>query len=279
MKPRYIRVASDLHLEQYFGQHPDWLLETFVPPHEKDAESVLVLAGDISSKPQQLVPFLEAALQRNFLKVVYLPGNHEFYGHDMTVWEATIDGHFQTLASTSERASDLHYATLGINHVELENVRIIFGTLWADGGETLADRAAVGRYLRDFYVIRKKDQLRWTVPDMAEAFKKQKDAIIELLKQPFEGHTIVATHHMPSLRLCHPRFGNEANGGFASNCDDILAYDHAPDVWIHGHTHDTIDTKLWKTRIVCNPSGYYTESGSAYKQYAPTFIDLENIQG
>jgi hypothetical protein len=96
---------------------------------------------------------------------------------------------------------------------------------------------------------------------------------------PFNGKTVVITHHMPSERLCHPRFGPDLNGGFAADMEHILAYDHAPSLWIHGHTHDTIDTRLWKTRIVCNPSGYSQESGSAYKKYVPTFIDLENVEG
>jgi calcineurin-like phosphoesterase family protein len=256
-------------LEQYFGQDVGFLADTFLPPSVKDASSILVLAGDISSKQAQLQAFLEI-IEHRFLKVLFLCGNHEWYGHDMSAYAPVLE---------SMPLKNTEVAALTVKCYVHDNVRIIFGTLWADGGATLADRSAVGRYLRDFYVIRKKDQLRWTVPDMAEAFKVQKAAIVDRLKQPFEGVTIVATHHMPSLRLCHPRFGNEANGGFASNCDDILAYDHAPNVWIHGHTHDTIDTKLWKTRIVCNPSVYHQESGSAYKTYVPTFIDLENVEG
>jgi hypothetical protein len=29
-----------------------------------------------------------------------------------------------------------------------------------------------------------------------------------------------------------------------------------PDLWIHGHVHDSFDYQIGRTRIVCNPRGY-----------------------
>jgi hypothetical protein len=31
---------------------------------------------------------------------------------------------------------------------------------------------------------------------------------------------------------------------------------HQPRLWIHGHTHESFDYKIGKTRVVCNPRGY-----------------------
>jgi hypothetical protein len=124
----------------------------------------------------------------------------------------------------------------------------------------------------------KKDGKRYTVGDMKLLHKEQRGKLEYFLNMPFKGKTVVATHHMPSYRLCHPRFGTEANGGFASNCDRILASDIAPHLWVHGHTHDTIDTKLWNTRIVCNPMGYHMEWGSVFTIYGPKFITIENME-
>jgi Icc-related predicted phosphoesterase len=32
--------------------------------------------------------------------------------------------------------------------------------------------------------------------------------------------------------------------------------EHQPRLWIHGHTHETFDYRIGKTRIICNPRGY-----------------------
>jgi Icc-related predicted phosphoesterase len=88
------------------------------------------------------------------------------------------------------------------------------------------------------------------------------------------GKTVVITHHLPSRRLVSARFwpkdgSDGANGGFVGDCDNIIAL-HEPNLWIHGHTHDTIDTELWKTRIICNPAGYRGEWASPFNTYMTT---------
>ena len=32
--------------------------------------------------------------------------------------------------------------------------------------------------------------------------------------------------------------------------------DHSPDLWVHGHTHNSLDYALGRTRVVVNPCGY-----------------------
>lgn len=67
MRLKYIRVCSDLHLEQFYGQREELLAAKFIPEDERDAESVLALAGDISSKFDQLVNFIRAVEKRFLL--------------------------------------------------------------------------------------------------------------------------------------------------------------------------------------------------------------------
>lgn len=275
MKPRYIRVVSDLHLEQEAGQKAGFLAQLFVPNDARDKESVLVLAGDISSKPQQLVEFLHQ-LKNRFLRIFYVPGNHEFYGHEMLEWS-------QNFRATMQDLPTIAFSTLDVEYEEHENVRFIFGTMWGHGGKTPSEKIMVGRGLRDFYAVKVQgdnEPRRFTVPDMEAIYKRHKAQIEGYLQIPFDGITTVVTHHLPSYRMCHPRFGTDINGGFAGNCDDILAKtETAPQLWIHGHTHDTCDGIWWKTRVVCNPSGYFFENDARYKNFKPTFIDLENVHG
>ena len=268
MKSKYIRIASDLHLEGFAERTNQQLHDQFVPADDRDAESILVLAGDISSKLPQLVSFLESLAPR-FNEIIFVPGNHEFYKHDISEWAINLTNSLSLLA-----IQNIHVATHDVECSVLSGTRFVYCTLWADGGNSLYERAEIGRSLRDFYVI-KFGPGRWKVSDMCELHKTQKAKLDLLLKVPFDGKTVVVTHHMPSYRLCHPRFGSDINGGFASNCEDILAYDHAPDIWVNGHTHDTYDTMLWKTRVICNPAGYFSETGSSqYNSFAPKFVEL-----
>ncbi len=259
MNFKYIRLHSDLHIEQYRGQDPEALSIGLIPTDIRDSETLLVLAGDICPKFDQLGPFLGFVAKR-FEHVLYVAGNHEFYGNEMRSW-------YKTLHTLQHDLPNVTLASPGMVADVFNGIRFIHGTLWGDGGPTLADRAHTGRGLRDFYVIKLVEggqYRRFTVMDMVEEHANQKRQLRELLEQPFDGPTVVVTHHLPSRRLVAPRFwpgdGSDGiNGGFVGDCDNLIAGDHAPKLWLHGHTHDLIDTTLWKTRVLCNPSGYYFE--------------------
>jgi Icc-related predicted phosphoesterase len=74
------------------------------------------------------------------------------------------------------------------------------------------------------------------------------------LAKPFDGDTVVITHHAPSERSVHPRFqGDPLTGAFVTDLPDLLEQAH---VWIHGHHHNSSDYVERGCRVVCNPSGY-----------------------
>lgn len=285
---KHLRIASDLHLEAFVGRKVETLALDFLPKDDRDAESVLILAGDISSQQEQLIRFLAVCLKR-FERVLYVPGNHEYYRQNYDRWNIEMKRALCALGP------DLFFTTDGISTVDYSGVRFIFGTMWADGGPTLQDQGQVGFYLNDFRLITRGDgSRRFTVPDMQEIFKASKKAIMHELSKPWPLDTIrvVVTHHLPSRRLVSKRFwpgdgSDGANGGFVGQCDDILATTElcSPDIWIHGHTHDTIDTRLWETRIVCNPAAYRGEWHTPHNKYwtavdgrvvaVPKFIDIK----
>ena len=68
---------------------------------------------------------------------------------------------------------------------------------------------------------------------------------------------VVITHHLPSQRSVDECYkGNILNGAYANDLDYRIEH-YMPDVWIHGHTHTSLDYKLGETRVLCNPRGYY----------------------
>lgn len=280
---KHIRLVSDLHLEAWLGRPETTLAEDFIPHDDRDAQSVLVLAGDISSQVDQLVRFLDVCLLR-FTQVIFVPGNHETYRHNIDAWEREMEGRLSVLASKHlERGVSLHFSTGDVRAVNIAGIRFIFGTLWGDGGPTLEDQAKTGFYLNDFRLITTGDPpRRFTVPDMKAQFQRSKAELRAQLEAPWDGKTVVVTHHLPSRRLVSARFwpgdgSDGANGGFVGQCDDLLAGDHAPALWVHGHTHCKIDTMLWKTRIVCNPTGYRGEWTLPDVGGQPTFVDLDDL--
>ena len=284
---KHIRICSDLHLEAFLGRNVETLAVDFLPKDARDPESILVLAGDISSQPEQLLEFLHVCCKR-FPKVYYVAGNHEWYKHDYVAYTKEITSAIHNRQSVHGAMLNLEFALTNVSYEELEDLklRFIFAPLWADGGPTEKDRTQVGFFLNDFRLItngmtaKSTTRIPFTVSDMIKEHTAQKGQIEEYLKTPFAGRTVVITHHLPSRRLVSKRFwptdgSDGANGGFASNCDNMIAV-HEPWLWIHGHTHDTLDEVLWKTRVVCNPAGYRGEWHSPHNTYhvEPKFIDL-----
>lgn len=239
-----IQLASDLHLEFLERKAPRARL--VVPARGAD---LLVLAGDIHNGVKGIEAFADWPVP-----VVYLAGNHEFYGHD---WEPT--------------RRDLRAACAGTQVTFLDNdgfafkgVRILGCTLWTDfrldGGSQAQAMEAVERGLMDYRVIgTATGSLRaWQTLADHEASRAWLESE---LAAPFDGKTVVVTHHGPHRLSIHPRFaGNALNAGFISDLTPLL---HGADLWLHGHTHDGFDYRVGRCRVVANPAGYILNRAAA----------------
>jgi len=231
-----LRVFSDLHLE--FAE--------FLPP-AADCDAV-VLAGDI----HQGVAGLTWA-RRTFgkLPIIYVPGNHEYYGRD---WDR-LAGEMSRVAA----AEEIHLLDRGA--VTLAGVRILGCTLWTDfdlfGVEHReASMAAVGRTLFDYRYIESRGQR--IVPEQTRqrhlADRAWLEAQLALGPCADWRASVVVTHMVPSQRSTAERYRTlPVSAGFASHLDALVGRAH---LWIHGHTHDSYDYLLDGCRVVCNPRGY-----------------------
>lgn len=78
------------------------------------------------------------------------------------------------------------------------------------------------------------------------------------LARPYDGPTVVVTHHAP-----HPASLQDPHAdlawSYASDLTDMIM-DRGPDIWIHGHVHHAADYRIGRTRVVCNPRGTMTNS-------------------
>src|SRR5579885_330100 len=251
-----IAVMSDLHLEfdarayQNAAQNArtfDKFDFYFNPP--KSNADLLVLAGDWAV--------------RNFvIPTVLVAGNHEFFGDEL----------FRVVAANRQKANEtkgqlvfLERATRMWRSPAGERVRIIGTTLWTDFRlyhSPLASMRIAHHQLEDFRAISilRGYKLRLLHPSDTVRFHT---ASIEFLDnelgRPFDGITIVVTHHAPSPRsIAGKGEGDPLNPASISNIE-FLIRKHEPALWIHGHVHGSFDYMIGRTRVVCNPRGHFPD--------------------
>jgi Calcineurin-like phosphoesterase len=234
-----IRVLSDLHLE--FGK-------IRLPDVQAD---VWVLAGDIWLRDRGVH---WAKRLRSLDRIIYVPGNHEFYRSE---YYATIDRLRTACADTGIRFGHR-------DEFVIDGVRFLCATLWTDFELYGPDRREQAMReaedgLNDFRLITVAaayQARRLRAVDALELHDADREFLEKRLETPFDGPTVVVTHHLPSMRSIDKRYGTSlVNASYASNFDGLIERAR-PVLWIHGHTHDSFDYLIGSTRIVCNPRGY-----------------------
>ena len=248
-----LNILSDLHLG--FGAIDR-------PINEAD---VVVLAGDIS-RPREAVAW---ALRLD-KPVLYVPGNHEFYG-------GSIDG---TLEELRQLCRGTQVQLMDNRELVVGGVRFLGTTLWTDFElfddplQREAAKAQARQMLRDFSRIRIRESSPevFTPDDSANLFARHAAWLESRLATVHAGPTVVITHHAPSRHSIHPRFADSLlNAGFVSDAAHLLGDDRVS-LWIHGHTHDSFDHRVSGTRVVCNPRGYARGGVNENPLFDPDFI-------
>jgi Icc-related predicted phosphoesterase len=229
-------VISDIHIE----------FKDFVPTIT--AADIVVLAGDIGVGTSGVE---WAAEHYPDVPVIYVPGNHEFYQHDIGIIERLKD------------AAPANVHVLSNDAFEHGGVRFLGTTLWTDfkfngKGEAWFSRQTAKSLIEDFSSIRNGLRL-FTPEDSVHLHRDSVHWLVTELEKKFSGPTIVVTHHLPSsLSVGKPYKGDPLNPAFASRLEGIIEK-YEPDLWIHGHTHVPCDYEVFGTRVVCNPRGYPDE--------------------
>lgn len=228
-----LHILNDLHIE----------FEDFEPP-ATDAD-VVVLAGDIGVGMEGL-RWAEDRFPDK--PVIYVPGNHEFYHHDL----ALIEG-------LKAQAPD-HIHVLNDDQIIIDGVRFLGSILWTDfalfgEGERFFAMQTARQRMTDFSIIQNHGR-RFTPEDAIRLHTASRDWLTAMLAEPFDCKTVVVTHHAPSSQSVHPRYARDLlTPAFASNLENLMDGDQ-PALWVHGHMHESYDYEVYGTRVVCNPRGY-----------------------
>jgi predicted phosphodiesterase len=223
---------------------------------------VLVLAGDIHTKDRGLATIAKWSELR---PTIYVAGNHEFYG-------TAIPKLYDSIASSTKDSQTTQFLQNSI--VTISGARFLGCTLWTDFallGEDCREMAMIVSQteMTDYKKIRVSPQYRRLTPGIVYSFHRKSVSWLETeLEKPFDGKTIVVTHHAPSVLSVKPvERTNAISASYASCLDDFIS-GKSVDLWIHGHTHRNVDYQIGKTRVVSNQRGYPGEDTG----FDPTYV-------
>lgn len=252
-------VVSDIHVELTRG----WDLPSGPDRPESD---VLVVAGDLMPRMERGVEWLARRVTDR--PVVFVGGNHEFYGAD-------LDRGIEKAMKAAE----------GTNVTVLQNRAVVLGgtifagcTMWSDfglNGDPRRAMAVAGERMNDYRRIRINRYTQRFRPHHALQRHLVSRAFIEgELRKPRGGtKLIVVTHHAP---VPADREGAGAHvddpaldPAFRSDLTPLMSPQppagglgalHPADAWIFGHTHETFDRTIGAagaaTRVLSNAKGY-----------------------
>jgi len=236
-----IKLISDLHVDCQADKGVGLLKD--IPAD--DGHDLLIIAGDLC-EVQNLDLFYDTweTLSLKFKKIMYVTGNHEYWGGNP--W--TVD---QTIDEVLEEFNNVVRLKVGESHL-INGQRFIGGTMWfPDTGQKYEQKN-----FSDFMMI---DNFRSYVFKENEKFVKM-----------FEKHgvaqrnDVVVTHHLPSHQLVDKMYK-----GFPDNqffvCEMMEHIQRVqPVAWLYGHTHKQTNRIINRTWFVANPFGYPRESTNMF---------------
>ncbi|MEO8122529.1 MAG: metallophosphoesterase [Burkholderiales bacterium] len=248
-----IHLMSDLHL----SVHP-------MAAPQADAD-IVVVAGDLARPAASI----EWASQYD-RPTLFVAGNHEFYGSDLVT----------TVTQLREHAKGTSVHVLECDEWQFGGVRFLGCTLWSDyrlisdpAQRELGLQQAVAM-VRDFTRIAvAPGRPELFTPAVSQALFDRSVAWLETkFDEAHAGPTVVITHFAPSPGSIHPRFaGSPLNACFVSDIEDrILRWQ--PQLWLHGHVHDSFDYRVGGTRVVANPRGYARDGVVENAHFDPSMV-------
>lgn len=257
---------SDIHLER-----------NGVPKEVQGLEGdILIMAGDITTIPllyhpvhgdvqTKLLQKLNEKVLKNFTKVFWIPGNHEYYFGD-------LEEEIRFLKELLVKMDIDNVIVANDDHITFGTTCFIFSTLWTDMNKrNPLDMMKVQYGLNDYMHIK-----CFGRPLTPEDTVMRHDFSLRRIKGTCnyyknDHNIIVVTHHAPSLKSDAVPYKTELSPGFVSDLDDFIL-DSGVHTWIHGHTHHNVDYMIGDTRIVSAQYGY--KQYGEHKGFKPGILEL-----
>lgn len=266
-----IAIASDMHLE-----HGGW-------DFDFPEADVLVLAGDILVIDDLRKSFEltnHGIIARNFLieaaalykHIIYIPGNHEFYGGYIDNSSDLVFKFFDELG-----IKNISFGSKGT--VTVDDVTFIFATLWTDlkksnpivvASANMADYDHImildshtqsgSRHLNPLDTVHIHDEHKKFISDMWHDQAKK---------------VVVVTHHAPNLMSRERDVLSVSDYYYCcTDLDDFILDRSNIKYWIHGHLHTRKEYTIGNTRVISNCRGYFIHESEKVKSFKVKVIDV-----
>lgn len=232
-------IISDIHCETHF----DGGL-SFINNLNDSNVDICILAGDICASAE--IPTVLNLFCKKFNKVVYVLGNHEYWG----LYSREQVKAFSRQAVRENK--NLHW--LDNETVIINNHRIVGGTMWFPNAPLVP---TIKSSMPDFRLI----------PNFEQWVYEENKNFTNLLLNDLHKNDIVITHHLPSAKSVDPYWkGSILNTFFVCDVESVIE-DVQPSIWIHGHTHSSMNYNIGQCNIICNPFGYATMQNSKFNEH------------
>lgn len=252
-------ILADLHLDEITDVEVLRALGEAIACVGQEADA-LIIAGDLTEAALHRWPNAIRWLGKHYptAQTVFIPGNHDYYG-----------GRLDTLDEDLERLCRAEGASFGqCLRMELGDTRVLMTTLWTDmllfdaDGDAFDQKSLWhARVMMPDYghggIMIGEDNLPVLPEHTVSVHMRQRAWLSAELERPWEGKTVVVTHHAPSAAVGGAM--SSLSPCFVSNLDHLIERQR-PEAWIFGHTHRPAELRTTGGTLLRNVSlGYAHE--------------------
>ena len=253
-------LVSDVHLG--FGN--------YVIDNTENADC-LIMAGDIyelanifpkSELSYSMIDEFFQHVSSQFKYVVYIAGNHEYYGFRIDAAKERIETYLESMNIQNIKFLDN-------SSIEINDVLIHGATLWTNfnNGDQLAMMSA--QYgMNDYRHISKDSN---TVLTPTHAFEMHNKTMQYFEEQVSNGKKcVVVSHHAPLYKCISPDHSHpDLDHAYASDLSEFILDNPNIKAWCFGHVHERFDFMCGDTRILSNCRGYnrYEKIAQSFKPF------------
>lgn len=243
-------VLSDLHDDFWAdsGRNPFAGVESLIADVDH-----LLLAGDLSNKPKVRWKYAFERLSEllPLSRVSIFPGNHDFY-------DFRLDGEDRL----EQIASKFEVGYVQEKQLIFGRTRILCATLWTDlelGAGSAINQEKISTRMNDYRYIRvaEKGYRKLRTSDVVSKHKNHLRWLEKSMSEPFDGETLVATHHAPHPSVLDS-FSNDLAAAYASDLGELILR-HQPARWFFGHSHTARNGRVGETQLINVSLGYPDE--------------------
>ena len=261
-----IDILSDVHFDNYFyGKYKKNDIVKFYTQiiDLNNTGDLLIIAGDIGHDNEQNIKILKI-LKEYYNHIICVLGNHDYYLMGKTN-KKIFKNSFERVNNMREliNSKDGMYCLNG-DIIEIDGIKFGGCDGWYNDGYFAR------QYPEEKFPIKSTNQM-WEkctpdskfifgIENFDDIFKIEKEKIEKIYKEC----DVMITHINPSCKNEHINadFQNKPSNVFFTFEGEEYLKNGSMKYWVFGHTHEKLEYTEHGVKCICNPLGYFNESGN-----------------